>query len=368
MCCSQVKIYMKKNLFALLSLVSAFSLMGCNTNVSSTSKGDIPSVSSSTALSSSTTNSSSSTSEEGTWIDGWVSAVSDTASIIVSKKSEGNDVDYVVSSYPVVAASLAKNTSGSVKEDLGKKFAEKYGTSGFPQAGLFIKTSLEEDTTKVSSVVSFLNSFDAAITDLIGGGTNAIKNMNDYGNDDDQTTLFGFKSAVLTMCQKNNGNKLAFISKENNPDVNGFAKFQDTLGFSVSDSELSSHYPTKETSKSTDTASSLDFTVTSPSGAPSAAFSQFARSSNLTIASPANVSAALNDSQSDFIMFDSVNGLNLIKKKSLGYKLVRMVTFGNLYLVATGHDSDDSFSKSDYTIGYGENLIPGKVTKLLYQD
>lgn len=169
MCCSEVKIYMKKNLFALLSLVSAFSLMGCNTNVSSTSKGDIPSVSSSTALSSSTTNSSSSTSEEGTWIDGWVSAVSDTASIIVSKKSEGNDVDYVVSSYPVVAASLAKNTSGSVKEDLGKKFAEKYGTSGFPQAGLFIKTSLEEDTTKASSVVSFLNSFDAAITDLIGG-------------------------------------------------------------------------------------------------------------------------------------------------------------------------------------------------------
>jgi len=361
---------MKKNLFALLSLVSAFSLLSCGTNnsslASSSSSQLSNSASSSTQDVSASASSTSSASES--YVKAWVSDVSGTASIMIAGQYEGTDVDYVVSSYPVVANALAKNTKLSVKEDLGAAFGTKYGTDGFPQAGLFIKNSLSTDSSKNDSVDQFLNTFDASINDLISGGSEAIANMKAYGTDDEQTARFGFKSAVLNLCQKDSGNKLAFISKAKNPDVAGFDKFTSPLGFSVTDSLLSSHYPTKSTSTLTTKATTLDYKVVCPSGAPAAAFSQFASGTNLTITSPANVKAALAKGEADFIMFDSVNGLNAIKSQSYGYSLVRMVTFGNLYLVATGNDDNATFEKSDYTVAYGETLIPGKVFKSIYQD
>ena len=69
---------------------------------------------------------------------------------------------------------------------------------------------------------------------------------------------------------------------------------------------------------------------------------------------------------SDFIVFDSVNGVKLSKANQNAYKLVRMVTFGNLYIVSTGNDEDNTLSNDDYIVSYGENLVPDLAFKAVY--
>jgi hypothetical protein len=362
---------MKKNLFALLSLVSAFSLMGCKPTASSSVTSSSSSAVSSAAASSSLVSSVSSVSEsssvtETNWVKTWVSDVASTANILIAGQSEGKNVDYVVSSYPVVLAAMGQNSRLSVKEDLAKSFGTKFGTDGFPQAGLFIKTSLEADTNAQSGIEGFLNAFDGAVTDLIAGGSKEIAAMNAFGDDNAQKTAFNFNSTVLAGCQKNSLNRLAFLDKTKNPDATGFAKFQDPLGITVSDSQLSSYYPTKHTISATESATTLSYAVTTPQGAPSAAFASFAGSTNLTMTAPANVGAAFTAGTADFIVFDTTNGLKLSAKNGNNYKLIRMVTFGNLYVVSTGNDANDTFEKTDNIVAYGENLVPGMAFKAVY--
>ena len=43
-----------------------------------------------------------------------------------------------------------------------------------------------------------------------------------------------------------------------------------------------------------------------------------------------------------------------------------MLTFGNLYVVATGNDDNDHLDESDLIVGYGENLVPDLAFKAVY--
>ena len=43
-----------------------------------------------------------------------------------------------------------------------------------------------------------------------------------------------------------------------------------------------------------------------------------------------------------------------------------MATFGNLYIVATGNDEDNTLSNDDYIVSYGENLVPDLAFKAVY--
>ncbi|MCI1735708.1 MAG: hypothetical protein LKM30_08320 [Bacilli bacterium] len=183
--------------------------------------------------------------DTGAYIDGYVPAVSDTAAVLVSGKFNAVNVDYVVSSYPVVLSAMGKNAKLSVKENISASFGTKYSTSGFPQAALFVKTASASDVTRQSAITSFLTDFDSAVTDLAtNNGTAMVKAMSDYSSDaTEQGKYFGFNQSVLTGCQANGKNALAFITKDKNPNLTEFAKFQTPLGFTVSASQLSSYYP-----------------------------------------------------------------------------------------------------------------------------
>ena len=295
--------------------------------------------------------------------DAYVADVSATAPIMVSGKYTGQDVDYVISSYPVIFQAKQQNTNLSVYSDVARLFGEKYNTEGFPQAGLFMKASLLE-TVPPSSINSFLKGVDDSLTDLVSGGTQAIANMNAYNsNAEEQKAYFGYAAPVLRNVQASNG--MAFIERGNNPSLEDYRKFEEPLGISLGENDIASYY-TSEIPTDTAAASTIDFKVTVPMGAPNAVFSKFAGSSNLTITSPANVKAAFAAKQADFIIFDSVNGINLSKQNDNAYKLVRMVTFGNLYVVSTGHDENGHLDESDNIVGYGENLVPDLAFKSVY--
>lgn len=298
-------------------------------------------------------------------IDKYTSDVSGTAPILVSGLIEGQKVDYVVSSQPVIFSAMSnqdKATNLTIYEDLAKSFGEKYGTNGFPQAGLFIKTSLLE--SQENDIYSFLKAFDFATSDLVNGGDEAVNFINAYSTDVEQQKLrFNFSAGVIKNVQKTNG--LAFVKAQNNPTVNDFVTFQEPLKINIGSSDLSKYYSVRNFDQY-QMMEELSFNVVCPKGAPAAALARYAASDNLNITSADNVKGAFTAGTADFIVFDSVNGVKLAKANGENYKLVRMVTYGNLYIVATGNDEDGVLTDDDYIVSYGEGLVPDLAFKAVY--
>lgn len=355
---------MKKNKLLIIPILSCLAI-SCTNKESIGSDSVKPESDPSTVLSE-TTNTESA--KELIKPDYYVSDVAATASVMVSGKIEGKEVDYVISSYPVIFASMAnseKKTNLSIYADVKEEFSKKYSTSGFPQAGLFIKSELLNDTTKAAEINSFLKTFDTDVADLVNGGTQAVSFMNSYSSDSTvQSDRFGFKSQVIANIQKNNS--LAFINREDNPNAAELKKFSEPLSINIEESDLGSYY-SSEIPSSASVLTSTPFSIITPKGAPSAAFARYASdTANLSIAAPSQVSSTFTSKSSDFIIFDSVNGCKLAKKNSSSYKLVRMVTYGNLYIVATGNDKDGKMDEGDVIVGYGENLVPDLAFKAVY--
>lgn len=341
-------------------IITSFALVACGTNTSST-------------LSSSSQNNSSSSLAPVT-VDRYVSDVASTAPFMVSGVDGENKVDYVVSSYPVIFNAMNnanKKTNLSIYASVAGEFSKKYSTEGFPQAGLFIKSELydkyvQNDETIKANVDSFFASYDRAVTDLVNGGDEAVKALNAYSsNVEEQATRFGFNANVIKNVQKEN--YLSFIEHSKNPDAEGLKKFSAPLKISIEASDLAtSLYDPSKSFTSTEEFESLPFAITCPKGAPAASFAQYAADEKLDITSPDNVKAAFSKKTSDFIVFDAVNGVKLSKANANAYKLVRMVTFGNLYLVATGNDTDNTLTDDDYVVSYGEGLVPDLAFKAVY--
>lgn len=176
--------------------------------------------------------------------DAYGDSVSNTAPIMLAGKNKGQDVDYVISSYPPIFAAMnnaSAQTELSIYSNVAEEFGKKFGTDGFPQAGLFIKTSLEEDSTKKEAIENFLEQFDADVLDLVEGASNAVELMNLYGDTTAQADRFGFNANVLKGVQKTNG--LAFLTADKNPDLEGYEVFKENLGYNVTADQLSSFYP-----------------------------------------------------------------------------------------------------------------------------
>ncbi|MCR4699040.1 MAG: hypothetical protein K5762_06720 [Bacilli bacterium] len=341
---------MKKGIFLLLATCL---LASCGSNTSSISSAE---------------------KENSITVDHYVSDVASTAPFMISGVDGEETVDYVISSYPVIFSAMSnkeKKTNLSIYKNVASEFSTKYSTEGFPQAGLFIKSELynkyvaaEEKT--LSNVDSFLTAFDAATADLKAGGTNAISAMTAYSEDlTQQATRFGFNANVIKNVQKENN--LAFITHDKNPTAEQLGVFSAPLGINIAAGDLaSSLYDPTKAFESTTALESLPYSVLCPKGAPAATFASFAADENLNLTSPDNVRGGFATKTSDFIVFDAVNGVKLSKANADSYKLVRMVTFGNLYIVATGNDEDGVLTDEDYIVSYGEGLVPDLAFKAVF--
>lgn len=105
--------------------------------------------------------------------------------------------------------------------------------------------------------------------------------------------------------------------------------------------------------------------VYSPAGAPTLAFYDQSKTGTFeTNTTPANVLAQLQTDNYGMVVFDFYNGLKSIKTNSSHYKLAKILTGGNLYLV--GINKTTAPTKDDYIVSFGQNLIPDIVYKKIY--
>lgn len=103
----------------------------------------------------------------------------------------------------------------------------------------------------------------------------------------------------------------------------------------------------------------------SPAGAPAIAFYDQATTGKFeTNATPSNVLAQLQADNYGMVVFDFYNGLKSLKTNEGHYKLARIITGGNLYLVGINKTTEPT--ADDYIVSFGKNLLPDVVYREIY--
>lgn len=125
----------------------------------------------------------------------FVSSVSDTVPVIKTGLYGGEPVDYVLTAQPILHNIEMSGTSIFYDVDMQKKWNELSNLDGFPQAGVFVKTSLYQDNP--DQLALFISQLDEATTNLIFHPQIAVDAMNGYGTSDEQKALFGVDSSTV---------------------------------------------------------------------------------------------------------------------------------------------------------------------------
>lgn len=104
----------------------------------------------------------------------------------------------------------------------------------------------------------------------------------------------------------------------------------------------------------------------SPAGAPTLAFYDQGNNENfVTNSTPSNVLAEFQTNYYNTIVFDSINALKSIKTNNLDFKLAKLITGGNFYLVSIDKPEGQMPTAEDVVVSFGENLIPDLVYRKL---
>lgn len=173
--------------------------------------------------------------------------------------NNGEDVDYVILSEPFVSKAVAASSSVSVVYNLAKEFKDYSlaqgmnsgnGYDGFPQAGVFIKSTTDSDESKKADVESFLSSLSKSSQDIAENDGKQvlkfIKEDTEKGSYDAAAT-FGMDYASLSQVLDHTTNvleatnALAFNYKPY--DINGFFTDAKIAGFApYQETTFSSYY------------------------------------------------------------------------------------------------------------------------------
>lgn len=110
----------------------------------------------------------------------------------------------------------------------------------------------------------------------------------------------------------------------------------------------------------------------SPTGSPALAFFDQGDNSNwVSTSNPSQVAPFLKTDFYDAVVFDGMNGLNIIKNSKEGqspYKLAEWITGGTFYLVSTKHKANDSFNTNRTVRSFVENGNASKAFRKLSKD
>ena len=283
-------------------------------------------------------------------------SVSETAVVMKEGNFQGEKIDFVISSYPVIQNVIDSGADIEVYQSLKDEFSKRFNTEGFPQAGIFVKSDID------SSLASdFIADIKYSLNDLSkNSGQKTVEYLNSSYTADEQKNRLGFSASTLEKCQKENS--LAFIEfnqVKKDKLISDFALFDVHIDENIFSSNYSKEVEIKQNKN-------LDYKVTVPSGAPSAIFATHLNSENLNITSPDNVKNSFVKKDSDIVIFDAVNGYNLSKANNYSYKLLSMVTYGNLFLVKNRKSENYSLDENKKIFSFGEGLIPDLVFKKLY--
>lgn len=111
--------------------------------------------------------------------------------------------------------------------------------------------------------------------------------------------------------------------------------------------------------------------IMTPVGAPSIAFYKYANSNNWEPQDqPTNIAKAFTTAEKDVLVFDSINGLKQIAGPNKApYKLAKVITNGNLYMVSLkGKEASDEIPADAKIVSFGEGLTPDSAIKFLYPE
>ena len=116
----------------------------------------------------------------------------------------------------------------------------------------------------------------------------------------------------------------------------------------------------------------LDLTIAAPSGAPSVCLYKYAADeSKVEIRSPeeaSGIAAYMATNAKDIIILPTNAGVQQIAKNNANYKLAANITFGNLFIAATGHDDNGVMDGDDYVVLIQQSNVPDKLFQYVYGD
>ena len=114
-----------------------------------------------------------------------------------------------------------------------------------------------------------------------------------------------------------------------------------------------------------ETVSTSDLKIVCPAGAPAVAFYKHATNNNFETSDPMSQFSTQNY---DVIVAPTHGGMDKLINANANYKIAATITFGNMYILSTGRDADNTMNKGDRVLYFSENDLPGRVFNYLYGD
>lgn len=110
--------------------------------------------------------------------------------------------------------------------------------------------------------------------------------------------------------------------------------------------------------------------IACPSGAPSVCLYKYVSNEDqVEVRSPEEASglaAYMATNQKDVIILPTNAGVQQIVKNNANYKIAANITFGNLFIAATGNDDDNVMNDDDYVVLIQKDNVPDKLFQYVY--
>ena len=107
-----------------------------------------------------------------------------------------------------------------------------------------------------------------------------------------------------------------------------------------------------------------------PTGAPAVAFYNYASDPLFETNADAatGIIPLMVKGDKDIVVLPTNAGIQAITKKGANYQIAATITFGNLFVCATGHDSDGVMDKDDYIVLFQKGNVPDLMFHYVYGD
>lgn len=107
--------------------------------------------------------------------------------------------------------------------------------------------------------------------------------------------------------------------------------------------------------------------IISPTGAPSLAFYKYSNNESFqTNSDPSNIIPMMVTESVDIAVLPTNAGVQAIQTKKVNYKIAATITFGNIFVAATGSDADGIMGADDYIVSFQKGAVPDKIFHYVY--
>lgn len=271
---------------------------------------------------------------------------------------EGN-YDYVLLAQPAVAAVMNQKNTLKMYKSVQALYKEKSNNKEITQASIFVKKSLDDQ-----KVGSFLKMIENDVNTLLSDTESAVTTATSGLEDVQIASKLGVPKQMIINLTKDGKNAMGIGFKLASENKDNISAFIDTLGTTAPTDEMYYNLQNDNYEAST----SLELSLITPTGAPALAFYNHIKEGNFDANSQANnVLAYFANDSKDVIIAPTNAGINAIAGNA-NYAIAATITFGNFYILSTGHDDNGVLDNNDRVLAFQENNVAGKIFKYIYSD